>query len=238
LTVPDTGIPQQASEVRDTVLAKQTKEQKVAIENIVGRPVTYTRWFWVEGTWPIFVVALVLGLAAIGGAVGALLGMAAGVLASRVVTRHRAKGLPFQTYLAVADLQLYVIKGCTWRARPGAIIAQWPLEQIDRKVRAKRVTAAVDLSWPDGRRARLEAPALFRSRVLAEQIATGLHIDLPDQRSGNLSPRPGQGSPESGADSVRRIGWLGGRGWSTLSQQRGDGFCRLLLPRPATRHVW
>jgi hypothetical protein len=172
------------------MLAKRTDKQKVAIEKIVGRPVSYSQKLWVEGTWPIFTGGLVLGLAAIGGAVGALLGMAAGMLASRLVTRHRAKGFPFLTYLAVADRQLYVVKARTWRARPGAIIAQWPLDQIDRKVRAKRVTAAVDLSLPDGRRARLEVQGLFRSRVVAEQIATGLGVTLPGPSCGHLSPAP------------------------------------------------
>jgi hypothetical protein len=155
----------------------------VRLSAVVGQPVSAASVFWVEGSWPFYLVGLALGVGVIGGAVGALVGVGVGIGAARLFTRRRAPGVGFQTFLAVTSTSVVAIKSNVWLGRPtGSPLAVWPADAVRANVRRKRVTTAVSLELADGHRMRLETP--LGSRKWSQPVLRLLQ-----------SPRPSEAGP-------------------------------------------
>ena len=109
--------------------AKRRAKLLVRLSAVVGQPVSAASVFWVEGSWPFYLVGLALGVGVIGGAVGALVGVGVGIGAARLFTRRRAPGVGFQTFLAVTSTSVVAIKSNVWLGRPtGSPLAVWPAD--------------------------------------------------------------------------------------------------------------
>jgi len=124
----------------------------------IGEPVLAANTLWVEGTMPYLVLGLAVGVGVLQGVLGALIGIGIGYLIARLLTRRRSVGFPFATVIAVTATHLYAMRVSFWSGRPQADhqLGKWPLAQVPMDVRRKRLTTAVALSLPDGRRVRLE----------------------------------------------------------------------------------
>jgi len=126
---------------------------------VLGKPVTATAVFQVEGTLPWLLVGLGLGVGLRGGALGAVIGVIIGYLSSRLVNRRRANGVSDNTILAVTNNHVHALKASFWTNRPtGEQIGEWPSDQVGSLIRSKRLTIAVTLDLPDGRQMQLETP--------------------------------------------------------------------------------
>ena len=138
----------------------------------LGVPVVATASFWVEGTLPWFFLGLLVGVAVLQGALGALIGLAVGYGIARLATRPRAAGAAFSTILAATATELLAVKGSFWTGRPlgDRRIGSWPLDNIDVEVRRKRLTTAVSVGLSDGRRMRLEIIHTRRSDALIARL--------------------------------------------------------------------
>jgi hypothetical protein len=145
--------------------AKRRAKLLARLSSLLGEPVSEAAPFWVEGTLPFYLVGLGIGVAVMQGAVGAIVGLGLGIVASRLFTRRRAPGFGFQTYLAVTPTKVVAVKSNYWLGRPtGSPAAAWPTGAVRAKVRPKQLTTAVTLDLPEGGHVRLETPPGSRKR--------------------------------------------------------------------------
>jgi hypothetical protein len=138
------------------------------LTTVFGEPVVAAHRFWIEGSYPWYLLGIALGVGVLRGALGALIGVALGYAIARLVTYRRAPGLGATTLVALTATKVVFIRGT--RAT-GKRAGEWPVGQVRASWRRKTLTNAFAFDVPGGRHLRLESWGLGARRGAENLVA-------------------------------------------------------------------
>jgi hypothetical protein len=176
--IPDPEVPQpepSADRVPNpsgpaSQLSNRDRKLLERLSVTLGEPAVAAHRFWVEGSYPWYLLGIVVGIGILQGALGAVLGIGLGYVLARLITYRRAPGLGQTSLVALTPTRVIIFKG----TRPtGSRLGEWPVNRVRASWRRKRLTNAFTFDLPDGRHVRLESWG-FGARKGADNLVAHL----------------------------------------------------------------
>jgi hypothetical protein len=176
--IPDPEVPQpepsgeQVPQPAGAVPQLSNRDRKLLerLSQTLGEPTVAAHRFWVEGSYPWYLLGVIVGIGVLQGALGALLGIGLGYLLARLITFRRAPGLGQTSLVALTPTRVVIFKG----TRPtGKRLGEWPINTVRASWRRKTLTNAFAFDLTDGRHIRLESWG-FGARKGADNLVSHL----------------------------------------------------------------